>query len=199
MEKLPNLSIENSYPGKIIAGIDEAGRGPLVGPVVAAAVILDTNNIPQGINDSKKLTAKKRELLFAEIIQNHSYGIGQANLYEIEEYNILGATKLAMIRSFNKLPIKPDIALVDGNLTPELDCESHPIIKGDSLSLSIAAASIIAKVTRDRILHELAKIHPEYGWEKNSGYGTKKHIEALHKFGVTQYHRKSFAPVKDLV
>lgn len=196
---LPNLNIENKYPNKIIAGIDEAGRGPLAGPVIAGAVILGRGKIPEGINDSKKLSAKKREYLYEQIIQNHIIGIGIADICEIDQYNILEATKLAMTRAFFNLKTMPDITLIDGNMVPSLITgEKHAIIKGDSLSLSIAAASIIAKVTRDKIMQDFATKYPNYGWERNSGYGTKYHLDAMNKYGITEFHRKSFAPVKNI-
>ena len=181
----------------LIAGIDEVGRGPLVGPVVAAAVILpkDFNNIY--INDSKKLTEKKREMLYDLIIENAlAIGIGIKNEKIIDEINIYEATKLAMIEAVNNLNIKPEHLLIDA-MKLETDIPQTSIIKGDMKSLSIAAASIIAKITRDRMLIELDKIHPEYDFKNNKGYGTKKHIEALKKYGITKYHRLSYAPVRE--
>ncbi len=194
---MPDLSIENSKSG-IICGIDEAGRGPWVGDVVAAAVTLG-EDFPSGMNDSKKLTAKKREELFEKILQTCSVGIGRANVQEIDTINIGKATKLAMKRAYEALTPKPNFALIDGNQLPDLDCEMEYVIKGDSKSLSIAAASIIAKVTRDRELLEMAKEHPEYGWESNKGYGTKQHSDAMQKHGITPYHRQSYAPVRKLL
>lgn len=195
---IPNFEIENSLHG-IVAGVDEAGRGPWAGPVVAAAVIADRNNFPNGINDSKKLNHAKREYLFEQIMQSCAVGVGLASVEEIDSLNILKATMLAMQRAINLLPTTPDIALIDGNKTPELHCRSLAIIKGDAKSLSIAAASIIAKVTRDRIMCKLASEQPFYGWERNSGYGTKIHQDALLQHGITIYHRKSFRPIKELV
>lgn len=182
-----------------MAGIDEAGRGPWAGPVVAAAVVLDRNNIPGGINDSKKLSKKKRNELFEQIQQVAHVGIGIADVAIIDKHNILGATKLAMADAMKTLAVRADCALVDGNSLPALPCKAKTVIKGDSISLSIAAASIIAKVTRDRIMDNLHKQFPEYGWNKNSGYGTKSHIEALHKHGITAHHRRSFAPIRNLI
>jgi len=192
--KFPNLEIEKSTSG-IIAGVDEAGRGPWAGPVVAAAVILDKNNIPDGINDSKKIKLPKRELLFDEIMRTAQVGVGIVSAQEIDEINILQATMLAMQRAVGGLPELPDTALIDGNKCPDLKCNRIAIVKGDTKSLSIAAASIIAKVTRDRIMHKLSDEFPEYGWVTNSGYGTKIHQEALLKFGVTKHHRKSYKPI----
>lgn len=194
--EFPNLDIEKSCHG-IIAGIDEAGRGPWAGPVVASAVIItDIDNIPFGINDSKKLKRNAREELYHFIMKNCQVGIGSASVAEIDQINILQATMLAMQRAINNLPTRPDMALIDGNKTPKgLPCASLAVIKGDAKSLSIAAASIVAKVTRDRIMNELAKEYPQYGWEANSGYGVKKHQEALERYGVTEHHRKSYKPI----
>jgi ribonuclease HII len=181
-----------------IAGIDEVGRGPLAGPVVAGAVILPDDFQILGIDDSKKLTETKREELY-ELIQKAavSIGVGIIEAKEIDKINIYEATKKAMYAALNELHISPDFLLVDAmKLTTPIPSEA--IIKGDSKSISIAAASIIAKVTRDRMMKELAKSFPEYGFEQNMGYGTKEHIEALHLYGATPHHRRSFAPVKEL-
>jgi ribonuclease HII len=195
-----SFDLEKQLLPEIVAGVDEAGRGPLAGPVIAAAVILDSRRIPVGINDSKKLTKQMREKLFDEIFNTSLIGVGQASIYEIDELNILGATKLAMVRALGRLPTQPRAALIDGNQPPHHEfIKCIPIIKGDSKSLSIAAASIIAKVTRDRIMKELDLQFPEYKWKQNSGYGTKEHVKALYEFGASPHHRKSFAPVKDLV
>ena len=177
----------------LIAGIDEAGRGPLAGPVVAAAVIFDNEIIIEGVNDSKKLTEKKREELF-EIIkeQSLSYAVGIVDEKLIDEINILKAALKAMKEAAEKLNPKPDIILIDGNKTFNSLIPAKAIVKGDSKSFAIAAASILAKVTRDRIMKGAAESHPEYLWHKNKGYGTKQHIEAIRKFGFTDYHRKSF-------
>lgn len=191
---MADFSIENIFNG-VIAGVDEAGRGPWAGPVVAGAVILDKNNFPDGIDDSKKLSAKKRESIFEQLQKVAQIGIGIVTVEEIDKLNILQASMLAMQKAVEALPALPDVVLVDGNKKPNLQCETHAIIKGDSKSLSIAAGAIVAKVTRDRIMKQMAVEHPFYGWEKNSGYGTKIHQEALLKYGITIHHRKSFKPV----
>lgn len=194
---MPDFSLEDSFSG-VVAGIDEAGRGPWAGPVAAGAVILDAKNIPDGINDSKKLKLEKREAIFEQLRQCAIVGVGLASVEEIDRFNILQATKLAMSRALADLSEQPHIALVDGNQLPELPCRGLAVVKGDSKSLSIAAASIVAKVTRDRIMHKLALQHSEYGWETNSGYGTKAHVEAISKYGITSHHRKSFKPIAKL-
>ena len=177
-----------------IAGIDEVGRGPLVGPVVTAAVILPKDFYDERINDSKKLTEKKRELLYDVIMENAiSVGIGISNEDVIDEINILNATKRAMLEAVNNLNVKPEHLLIDA-VKLNTDIPQTSIIKGDAKSESIAAASIIAKVTRDRMMVELDKIHPEYDFKHNKGYGTKKHIEAIRKYGIIKEHRKTFAP-----
>lgn len=176
-----------------LAGVDEAGRGPLAGPVVAAAVILPKNFHHKEIDDSKKLSHKQREKLFDIITQNAiSYSFSVISQKTIDEINILNASLLAMKKSVLKLKPLPEIVLIDGNKKFSSSLELIPIVKGDSLSQSIAAASIIAKVIRDRMMNRLAERYPEYGWDKNKGYPTKQHIEALLKFGPTQVHRKSF-------
>ncbi len=199
MANFPDLSLELSAGG-IVAGVDEAGRGPWAGPVVAGAVILNRNLLPSGINDSKKLTAIKREKIYDEILENAITGVGISTVEEIDSINILEATKLAMQRAVSMLE-RQDIGLVliDGNKAPKLNYKTQTVIGGDAKSLSIAAASIIAKVTRDRIMCELSQEYPEYGWEKNSGYGTKHHIEALKRHGVTQHHRRSYRPIRELL
>ena len=179
----------------LICGIDEAGRGPWAGPVVASAVVLDPQNTPSGLNDSKKLNEAKREALFDPIMLSSQVGVGIVSAKEIDGINILQATFLAMQHAFDQLGIKPDLALIDGNKSPKLDCETQIIVGGDSKSLSIAAASIIAKVTRDRIMRELDKTHPHYGFERHKGYGTAAHAEALAKHGPCGEHRKSFKPI----
>lgn len=179
---------------KYIAGIDEVGRGPLVGPVVTAAVILPKDFYDERINDSKKLTEKKRELLYDVIMENAvSVGIGISSEYVIDDINILEATKKAMIEAVNNLSVKPEHLLIDA-VKLNVDIPQTSIIKGDAKSESIAAASIIAKVTRDRMMIELDKEHPEYDFKHNKGYGTKKHIEAIEKYGILKEHRKTFAP-----
>ena len=178
----------------VICGVDEAGRGPLAGPVFAAAVILKVDDNIQGLNDSKKVSEKKREQLFSEI-KNRAvdYSIAYATEEEIDELNILNATFLAMKRAVDSLKMKPQIALIDGNRLPQdLRIPARAIVKGDSLSASIAAASILAKVSRDRLMRKISETYPEYGFERNKGYGTKMHIEALIKYGPCKIHRESF-------
>tara|TARA_B100000768_G_C11195990_1_gene339506 strand:+ start:171 stop:815 length:645 start_codon:yes stop_codon:yes gene_type:complete len=183
-----------------VAGVDEVGRGPLAGPVVAAAVILDKNNIPVGLNDSKKLSKKRREELFVQILETSIYSIGEASVIEIDKLNIYHASHLAMCRAINGLPDEPQYALIDGNKVPEkLQTPALAVVKGDSKSLSISAASIVAKVSRDNYMVDLAQHYPEYGWEKNAGYPTKAHIFALKKCGVTPHHRVSFRPVHNIL
>ena len=186
-----NYAINNGYSA--VCGVDEAGRGPLAGPVCAAAVILPENTIIEGVNDSKKLSEKKREQLY-EVIKNTalSYSVSYATVEEIEELNILNATMLAMRRAVEGLKIIPDYVMIDGNRAPKLETACETIVKGDAKSMSIACASILAKVTRDRLLYEYAKEYPQYGFDKHKGYGTKLHIEMLRKYGPCPYHRKSF-------
>ena len=193
---LPNLAIENSIGG-LVCGIDEAGRGPLAGPVVAACVILDYDHIPAGLNDSKKLSASKREVIYLQLLQTARIGIGFGSLRDIAAHNILGATMLAMNRAIGRLPIIPNMALVDGNQLPDLPCNGMAVIGGDGKSLSIAAASVIAKVTRDRIMQKLARKYTGYGWAKNSGYGTAEHMQGIAERGITPHHRRDFAPVRE--
>ena len=193
---MPDYTIENEIIErgfKSICGVDEAGRGPLAGPVCAAAVILESGTEIEGLNDSKKLTEKKREQLF-DIIKEKAvaYSVAFADVEEIEELNILGATFLAMKRAVEGLPIKADYAIIDGNRLPNLEIEAEPVIKGDAKSMSIAAASVLAKVTRDRLLLEYDKKYPEYSFAAHKGYGTKVHYEAIVKHGITPIHRKSF-------
>lgn len=178
---------------KSVCGVDEAGRGPLAGPVCAAAVILPEGVIIDGVNDSKKLSEKKRESLFDVIREQAlSYSIAYATVDEIEEINILNATMLAMRRAINGLEIKADYAMIDGNKIPPLDVDAECIVKGDAKSMSIACASILAKVSRDRLLYKYAEEYPMYGFDKHKGYGTKVHREAILKYGPCPYHRKSF-------
>lgn len=186
-----------------VAGVDEAGRGPWAGPVVAGAVILDVDTLPDqlrsGLDDSKKLKAQKRQDLFA-LLQGHAIsGLGLASVEEIDRLNILQATMLAMSRAVADLRVKPGMVLVDGNRLPDLDCPGKALIKGDGRSLSIAAASIIAKVSRDKIMTTLAAQYPGYGWQHNAGYGTKKHQQGLAEFGLTEHHRRSFAPIRKIL
>ena len=178
---------------KSVCGVDEAGRGPLAGPVCAAAVILPEGVIIDGVNDSKKLSEKKRESLFDVIREQAlSYSIAYATVDEIEEINILNATMLAMRRAIDGLEIKADYAMIDGNKIPPLDIDAECIVKGDAKSMSIACASILAKVSRDRLLYKYAEEYPMYGFDKHKGYGTKVHREAFLKYGPCPYHRKSF-------
>ncbi|MEM7172249.1 MAG: ribonuclease HII [Pseudomonadota bacterium] len=186
-----------------VVGIDEAGRGPWAGPVVAAALWLNPETTPTDLlsqlNDSKKLSALKREAIYTALT-GHSwavFGVGHASVAEIDCLNILQASLLAMSRAVTNLPFTPQKALVDGNKLPRLLCPAESVIKGDSASFSIAGASIIAKVTRDRIMSELAQDHPEYAWEKNQGYGTAHHQEAIKQVGITPHHRRSFRPIRD--
>ena len=194
----PSYKFDQDYETPII-GVDEVGRGPLAGPVISAAIILNKEKIPEGINDSKKLSKKKRKVINEELISQHSFAIGIASVEEIDKINILQASLLAMKRAVLNLNIKPQTILVDGNKLPDLEYNMYPIIKGDSKSISIAAASIIAKVYRDKLMQDLSLQYPGYYWEKNSGYGTKQHLLALNNLGVTPIHRKSFAPIYNML
>ena len=185
------LFFEKKYHNYIVAGIDEAGRGPIAGPVVASAVIIDNANIIVGIKDSKKLSKKKRELLYEQITSNYVWATAIISHTEIDEINILEATKKACSIAAANLNIEPEIVLVDGNMQFK-DERFVSIINGDNLSLSIAAASIVAKVTRDRLMLDLSAEFPQYLWHKNSGYGTKEHIEAINTYGLSPCHRRSF-------
>lgn len=191
-----DYSIENEYREKgfnIICGVDEAGRGPLAGPVYAAAVILPSDCVIEGLNDSKKLTEKKREALFDEVKDKAlAYGIASADEKEIDEINILNATFLAMKRAINSLSVKPDLALIDGNQKPHTDIEEVTVIKGDAKSMSIAAASVLAKVSRDRFMLEMAEKYPQYEFARHKGYGTKLHYEKIAQYGVCDIHRRTF-------
>jgi ribonuclease HII len=181
-----------------VVGVDEVGRGPLAGPVTACAVRLEPGRIPEGLRDSKMLTAFRREALFDEIMAVAEVSVAHASVEEIDQLNILRASHLAMERAVAGL--RADHALIDGNLIPRgLACAATAIVKGDAKCLSIAAASIIAKVTRDRIMVDLAQQHPGYGWEANAGYPTKLHLEALRILGVTPWHRRSFRPVHNIL
>ena len=193
MNDLKKFDLEFLRHYDSIAGVHEAGRGPLAGPVVAAAVIFERETFIPEVNDSKRISENKREALFETVLQNAlSYGIGIVYPKTIDEINILQATLQAMETAVENLAIKPSLILVDGNKVFKTTTEIRPVIKGDSKSFSIAAASIIAKVTRDRIMRDLALEFPQYSWHKNKGYGTKEHIEAIRKFGATEIHRKSF-------
>jgi ribonuclease HII len=187
---MPNYRLERAAGCSPVAGIDEAGRGPLAGPVVAAAVVLD---------DSKVLEREEREDLFGLIPSYAMIGVGEASVDEIDSINILQASLLAMRRALEALPTVPAMALIDGNQLPALPCPAQAVIGGDGRSLSIAAASIIAKVTRDRLMNTLAEQHPGYGWETNVGYGTPEHLQALVRLGATPHHRRSFRPVYELL
>lgn len=186
-----NEARNNGY--QIVCGVDEAGRGPLAGPVFAAAVVLPPNLMIDGLNDSKKLSEKKREILYDEIKSLVvACNVAFATEREIDEINILNATFLAMKRAVAGLILQPDVVLLDGNRSPDLDVSTQTIVKGDSLSASIAAASILAKVERDRLMKNLSKKYPEYNFEKHKGYGTKMHIDLIKKYGSCEIHRKSF-------
>ncbi len=203
---MPDFAIENTCP-PLVCGIDEVGRGPLAGPVIAAAVIIHphayNDQSLQAINDSKKISAKKRALICQTLPDVSISAIGMASVEEIDRINIYQATFVAMQRAFQNLqaltrdPIR--FALIDGNKTPDLPCPSRAVVKGDGKSLSIAAASIVAKEHRDRLMSDLAQQHPEYGWERNAGYGTKQHLSMLKTHGATQHHRKTFKPVHEAI
>lgn len=191
MLEIEDMLYEKGY--NLVCGVDEAGRGPLCGPVVAAAVILPKDECIEGVNDSKKLSEKKREKLYNDIISKSlAYGIGISDVDVIEEVNILNATKIAMKKAIENLDIRPDYVLIDGNQMIDIDIKGETVISGDAKSESIAAASILAKVTRDRMLIEYDKKYPEYGFAKHKGYGTKAHIEAIKEYGLTPIHRPSF-------
>ncbi|QPQ55138.1 ribonuclease HII [Allosphingosinicella flava] len=191
----PCFKIEKDYAAPVV-GVDEAGRGPLAGPVVAAAVILDRKRCPRGIDDSKKLCFEVRESLYGKLRQVARIGVGIASVEEIDRYNILWATMLAMTRAVEALGIAPGMVLVDGNRCPNWSYPSTAIIGGDAKSRSIAAASIVAKVTRDRMMTDYCDQHPGYNWRSNKGYGTPDHRAALDRLGPTPLHRRTFAPVK---
>lgn len=195
---MPTFTRERKIEGPV-AGVDEAGRGPLAGPVYAAAVILDPARLPRGIDDSKAMSAEAREKAFEKIMERAlSVGVGCASVAEIDAINILQATMLAMQRAVERLTVAPARAFVDGNRAPALGCPADAIIDGDAKSMSIAAASIIAKVTRDRIMRALDGEHPGYNWARNKGYATADHLAALDLLGPTIYHRRSFAPVAQM-
>jgi len=194
----PDLTIEAGHP-RPLAGIDEAGCAPLAGPVVAAAVIFDPARIPDGIDDSKRLRRNTRERLFDEIHETAiACAVGEASVAEIDTLNILKAAQLAMRRAVAGLSIEPASCLVDGNRDPALGLPTRCIVKGDRLSVSIAAAGILAKVARDRIMADLAREFPAYGWERNAGYSVPAHRDALRLVGISPHHRKSFAPVREI-
>lgn len=198
----PDLTIERRYQGSV-CGVDEVGRGPLAGPVIACAVVLpagiELTALGREIDDSKKLTARQRRVLASEIRAEAMVAIGHATVEEIDTLNILRASGLAMARAVAKLPVVPDHALVDGNRVPDLPCPGTAVVGGDGRSLSIAAASIIAKHCRDRLMARFARRYPGYGWERNAGYGTAEHRAALRTLGVTPLHRRTFAPVSEIL
>lgn len=199
MKTNPNFDFELAQSG-IVAGVDEAGRGPLCGPVVAGAVIFPDKNIeiPVVIRDSKQMSAGMRDAAYDWITHNTIWATGQCTPAEIDELNILWASMRAMERAVDALALQPDFCLVDGNRVPAGLCGAA-VVKGDAKSLSIAAASIVAKVTRDRYMHELAQKYPEYNWEKNAGYPTPEHLQAIKKYGINEHYRKSFGPVKKIL
>lgn len=196
---MPDFSYEQQYKG-LVAGVDEAGRGPWAGPVVAAAVIFPDQSLSplllESLDDSKKLSPKKREQLFPEIIQWGKVGVGFASVEEIDQINILQATFLAMQRAIDNLPVSAQTLLIDGNRAKKFMIPVQLIVQGDAKSYSIAAASIIAQVTRDRIMQELSCEFPAYGWHKNMGYGTQYHYTAMQNHGITIHHRRTFQPVQ---
>lgn len=193
--ELPPFEYPQGY--QLVAGVDEVGRGPLVGDVVTAAVILDPNNPIEGLNDSKKLSEKKRLALLPEIKEKAlAWAVGRCSPEEIDELNILQATMVAMQRAIAGLKVQPDLALIDGNRCPELPMDSQAVVKGDLRVAEISAASIIAKVVRDQEMEELDKQYPQFGFAKHKGYPTKAHFEAIEQHGVISEHRKSFKPVK---
>ena len=200
---MPDYTFESRAHARIhglIAGVDEAGRGPLAGPVVAAAVIFEKKSIPKGIDDSKKLSARARDEFYARILETAiAVGVGEASVDEIDLLNIRQATHLAMARAVRALSPAAAFALVDGNDAPALPCPCDTIIGGDGRSVSIAAASIVAKVTRDRLMVALHELHPLYGWATNKGYGTEEHLLALERHGATPHHRRSFAPIHNIL
>jgi len=193
----PSSRLERDHPTPTV-GVDEAGRGPLAGPVVAAAVILDRRRVPHGIDDSKKLCAEARESLYLRITRVAGWGVGIVDVEEIDRLNIYHATMLAMSRAVDALGIEPGMVLVDGNALPKWRHPARAIVSGDTLCSSIAAASIVAKVTRDRMMIAHDATYPGYGWRQNKGYGTAEHREALGRLGVTPLHRRSFGPVAQL-
>ena len=202
MKKIPDFEIEKNCGKKIIAGVDEAGRGPLCGPVVAGAVVFlkyEFDDMPL-ITDSKKMSEHQREIAYDWITNNPDilWGVGQCSAKEIDEINILQASLLAMTRAVNELKIKPEYCLIDGNKMPK-DLMGQPVVKGDATSLSIAAASIIAKQTRDKIMRDLAKQYPQYSWDKNAGYPTQEHLQAIDKYGINEHYRKTYRPVKERI
>ncbi|WP_102225875.1 ribonuclease HII [Acidimangrovimonas sediminis] len=200
MQIIPDMTHETTTGAPRVAGVDEVGRGPLAGPVTACAVVLNPDRIPEGLRDSKTLSAARRDALFEAIHEMAEVSVAHASVAEIDTLNILRASHLAMERAVAGLAVPPGHVLVDGNLIPRgLALPATAIVKGDALSLSIAAASIVAKVVRDRIMVDLAQQHPGYGWEQNAGYPTAAHRQALQDLGVTPHHRRSFKPVHNIL
>ncbi len=189
-------AIELELTGGPIAGVDEAGRGPMAGPVVAAAVVLDRDNIPDGIADSKVIDAAARRAIYQAILASARVGIGIAGVERIDADNILNATLWAMAEAVARLDRQPKLVLIDGNKSPRLDCATRTIVRGDAKCLSIAAASIVAKVARDAIMAELARDYPHHGFDRHKGYSTAEHFAAIARYGVTPHHRRSFRPVQ---
>ena len=200
MKESPTFDIENNYGFELIAGVDEAGRGPLCGPVVAAAVVFPRRDIeiPVIIRDSKQMTSHMRGAAYDWIVHNTIWAVAQCSAAEIDQMNILNASLVAMARAVQKLTQMPQFCLIDGNRLPP-DLNGMAVVKGDAKSLSIAAASIIAKETRDKIMHELAVQYPMYAWDKNAGYPTPEHLRAIEKYGINQHYRKSFKPIKERI
>ncbi|MBA1158303.1 ribonuclease HII [Microvirga mediterraneensis] len=201
LKQKPGLGLDRELSARAqgftcIAGLDEVGRGPLAGPVVSAAVVLDLDNVPRGLADSKALTAAKREALFTEILATSHVGIASVSHREIDTINIRQASLLAMCRALAALPCKPDMAFVDGNDPPNLPCATEAVIKGDSSIASIAAASIVAKVVRDRMMARLGNAYPAYGFAGNAGYSTKAHLTVIASEGPCPFHRLSFSPLR---
>ncbi|MBQ5699683.1 MAG: ribonuclease HII [Alphaproteobacteria bacterium] len=199
-KQIPDFSLEIACGANLVAGLDEAGRGPLCGPVVAAAVIFPRYDIeiPVIIRDSKQMTAPQRAAAYDWITQNTIWSVAQCSPSEIDELNILWASMTAMKRAVDKLNKQPDHCLVDGNRLPR-DLTGTSVVRGDAKSLSIAAASIIAKETRDKIMHDLSRQFPQYGWDKNAGYPTKSHLQAIDQYGINEHYRKSFRPIKERI
>ena len=200
MKESPTFDIENNYGFELIAGVDEAGRGPLCGPVVAAAVVFPRRDIeiPVIIRDSKQMTSHMRGVAYDWIVHNTIWAVAQCSAAEIDQMNILNASLVAMARAVQKLTQMPQFCLIDGNKLPP-DLNGMAVVKGDAKSLSIAAASIIAQETRDKIMHELAVQYPMYAWDKNAGYPTPEHLRAIEKYGINQHYRKSFKPIKERI
>jgi ribonuclease HII len=196
---VPDFELEVAIGGRV-AGVDEVGRGPLAGPVTAAAVVFDSAGFPDGLDDSKKLSARKREVLAAQILACADVSVAHASVEEIDRMNILRASHMAMERAVAGLRVRPEHLLIDGTMVPQgLLVPATPVVRGDGRSVSIAAASIVAKICRDRIMVDLAQQHPGYGWETNKGYGSKSHMVALRNLGPTPHHRRSFKPVHNML